>query len=124
MVIKSTQYDHSLVVDQYYEKDLSYQDHYDKLNNNQSLTANIGIQLSDDGQHVEFEFPQQGQGVGGKILFFRPSDKSRDFEIPIQLNGKKHIYFSTKDLLPGLWKIKIDWYLNGIAYYKEQSIVL
>ena len=46
VVIKSKQYDHSLVVDNYYEEDLHYQSHFDKLVNSQQ--AGMAVQISLD----------------------------------------------------------------------------
>jgi hypothetical protein len=63
MVIKSKTYDHSLVTDDYYAKDLAYQQHYDKLANAKALATDLSI--GKVGQQVQFLFPKEmGQPSG------------------------------------------------------------
>ena len=123
-VILSTQYDHSLVVKEYYEEDLAYQKHYNKLVNNQSLSQNVRIKMNMETQVVQFDFPQQFSQIEGRITFFRPSDQSQDFSLPIQLDQDFRQSANTSHLQSGLWKIKIDWQGNEKAFYKEQILHL
>ena len=124
MVFKSAQYDHSLVVDKYYEEDLQYQRHYDKLAHNKQLTTDLKIDLLEKEGLIQFQFPKETQSVSGKILFFRPSDNSKDFQVPIKVNENQQFLFPTKSLASGLWHVKVDWSNNGKDYYKEEKIVI
>ena len=124
MVIRTTYYDHSLVVDKYYEADLKYQKHYEKLAHNKELSTKLEIKFLEKEGLIQFQFPMETKGVSGKALFFRPSDTSKDFEIPIQTNDQQQFLFPAKDLISGLWKVKVDWSSNGKEYYTEQRIVI
>lgn len=121
-VIKSKQVDHSLVVEDYYAKDLSYQSHANKLINAQSLKNDLDI--SQDGKILTFQFPMEVKQPTGEILLYRPSDKSKDVLIPIQTNEEKNLNINTTDLSSGLWKIKVNWEAGGKAYYKEQILTI
>ena len=55
-VYRSTQYDHSLVSDQYYADDLRYQEHYDKLANAQSLEKDLQIRQPKPGETIEIAY--------------------------------------------------------------------
>jgi nitrogen fixation protein FixH len=123
-VYRSTQYDHSLVSDQYYADDLRYQEHYNKLVNAQQLEEDLQIQPLADKATLELHFPKQVSALSGEIYFFCPSDQSSDFRLPVEPMGDGIQRIPTEELRRGLWKIKVDWTGDGKAYYKEQDIRL
>ena len=83
-VIRSTQYDNSLVSDHYYADDLAYQKHYDKLVNSQKLAKDLSIAQNNSKTAVELEFPAEIGQVSGQIHFFCPSDSKQDFRLGVQ----------------------------------------
>lgn len=123
-VIKSTQYDNSLVSDHYYADDLAYQEHYNKLVNSQNLSQDLLINQNDAKTAVELLFPKEVGAVRGQILFFCPSDSRQDFRVPVQANTDHRQVVSTQGLKTGLWKIKVDWNAGEKAFYKEKVVVL
>lgn len=124
VVIKSRDYDHSLVVEDYYQKDLEYQSHYDKLVNSQGLSQDLKIQFIKESSNVRFSFPTQLKGVKGEIRFMRPSNKKIDFATTIILDAENQQELSAEELTPGLWKLQVDWQVAGKSYYTEQVLVL
>lgn len=124
MVFYSRTFDHSLVVDNYYEEDINYQQHIDKLNNSRMLSRNLEIVKDDSNKVLRFSFPDEIRQVGGKVLFYRASDKTKDFIVDIPAAGNQELVVPTEGLLPGLWKIKVDWEGDGKLFYKEQIVVL
>lgn len=125
VVIKSTQYDHSLVVEDYYQKDLDYQQHYDKLANSQALAEDVHIKLTGaDKNEIQLSFPKDMEGIGGQLHFMRPSNKRKDFTLEIELDAANELILPAKEMLPGLWKVQVDWQVGEKSYYKEQVLVL
>lgn len=125
VVIKSTHYDHSLVVDDYYQKDLDYQQHYEKLANSQALAEDVHIKLTGAEKHeIQLSFPKDMKGIGGQLHFMRPSNKSKDFTLEIKLDEGNELKLPANEMLPGLWKVQVDWKVGGKSYYKEQVLVL
>lgn len=122
-VFQSTKVDHSLVTDDYYQKDLEYQTQINKEVNAQNLEEDLRIQFSDGDRSVRFEFPKDLGSVSGNILFFRPSNESLDFEVAIQTGESGEQVISMRDRLPGLWKVKVDWRAGEKAYYKEANVI-
>ena len=124
-VIKSTHYDHSLVVEDYYQKDLDYQEHYEKLANSQALVQDVQIQLTGEQRdEIQLSFPKHMQGIGGQLHFMRPSNKSQDFTLEIELDESNELKLPAQKMLPGLWKVQVDWTAGEKSYYKEQVLVL
>lgn len=123
-VICSRNVDHSLVMDNYYEEDLTYQAHMDKVANAGALTQDLKI-LEDDGSgKVTFEFPQDLADIGGEIWFYRPSDTSKDLKVEIVADRLNMMTVPTQDLLDGRWRVKVEWHGSGKAFYKEQELYI
>ncbi|MBK9015370.1 MAG: FixH family protein [Saprospiraceae bacterium] len=121
-VIKSKSIDHTLVVDDYYAKDLAYQQQYDKLTNSQALANDLKISKMTDG--VQLLFPTDIQQSSGEILFYRADDKSKDFSLKIAPDAQGQQLVPTDQLTPGRWTVKVDWQAGGKPFYKEQVVIL
>jgi nitrogen fixation protein FixH len=122
-VIKSTQYDNSLVSDQYYKDDINYQKHYNKLVNSQELKQDLIIEKTEAGDYVELIFPKELPQVSGNIHFFCPSDSKGDFKLPISISNGKQVV-PVEGLKKGLWRVKVNFEAGGKAYYKEEPVIL
>ncbi|MEN0048410.1 MAG: FixH family protein [Bacteroidota bacterium] len=123
-VFKSTQYDHSLVREDYYKGDLEYQQHYDKVYNTKMLAGEIIVQHQVKERQLLLHFPEELNTVSGNATFFRPSNSGQDVAVELATDEQLRQIISTKDLQPGRWKVKLDWIANGKTYYKEVSLVL
>lgn len=123
MVIKSTQYDHSLVREDYYQADLAYQQQYDKMVNEQTKLLGIEHQAGETSITIQAK-ADVTEAVKGSILFFRPNDIRLDFSLPIKLDADGQQHIPTEDLVPGRWKLKMDYQVGEKAYYSETEIVL
>lgn len=123
MAIKSTQYDHSLVREDYYQADLAYQQQYDKMVNEQTRLLDLQHRAGEAGITLQAS-PEARTAVQGDILFFRPNDKRLDFSVPIQLDENGQQLIPTETIVPGRWKLKMDYQVGEKAYYSETEIVL
>lgn len=121
-VIKSKSIDHDLVVDDYYAKDLAYQQQYDKLTNSQALATNLIITSQKGG--VQLLFPKETQDPSGEILFYRADDKRQDFSVEIATDAQGMQLVPTDKLVPGRWTIKVDWQAGGKPFYTEKIVLL
>ncbi len=120
MVVYSKTLDNSLVVDNYYEEDINYQQHIDKLQNAESLPVDLRIESS--AQALDLVFPPEMKEITGKVAFYRADDKSLDFEIDVQVGQDNTMRIPTADIVPGKWEIKVDWVGDGRPFYKEQAV--
>jgi len=123
-VWKSTQYDHALVSDHYYEDDINYQEHYDKLVNTRQLKTDLLILEDQDRQLVKLHFPATLGTPQGEVRFFCPSAGDQDVVVDVRTDDRGIQLVSTEDLKPGLWRVKVDWEAGGIPYYKEEVVQL
>ena len=62
--------------------------------------------------------------INGEILFFRPSDTSKDFKLNIELDKNRKQYIDIAELMRGAWTIKVNWNSQEDEYYSEKRIFL
>lgn len=121
-VYRSTQHDHSLVVENYYEEDLNYQSRFDQIQNSRSLEAGLVIQLDRKEKMISLDFPKDKKGISGEILLYRADNKKLDQHIPIQLNAENTMLIPTKDILMGRWKMEVVWEADGQSYFDKRVL--
>jgi len=112
--------DVNIISEDYYQQELAYESQITKIKNTESLVEKPTLVLK--GNYVELVFPTDLKPKGN-ILFFRPSDGSKDKRVAISLgaNSQQQIDFSTE--ITGLWRAKLNWAQEGKQYYQEFIIV-
>lgn len=123
-VIKTTTHDNSLVMENYYEQDLKYQSHYDRVVNTKRLKQPVTFKQNDAAQTIEIQFPEGIKNIRGTVQLFRPSTKHRDMTLAVTTDESKMMVISTKQLQPGRWKIKMNWEGDEKEFYSEEYIEL
>lgn len=123
VLYKSRQIDNSLVVDQYYEQDIKYQAHYEKMQNLKDTGKDVFITVVKGQNSVSMSFPHlKGSIIKGTILLYKASDKGQDVSLPFELTQDSIYSFNTETLSRGKWKIKLDYTADGKPYYKEEDL--
>jgi len=121
-VFKSTQYDRSLVVDNYYEEDLAYQKTYDKLQNAMNLSDPLEMTYYEGFHLIELQFPKNLQAVSGKVLFYRPSTNKLDVILPVRVDCENVMDIYVQELQYGKWIIEVDWKAQHVSYLNRFNI--
>ncbi len=124
MVIKSSQHDVGLIKKNYYDDDINYQSHFDKLQNERNLKTDLMIDLTHEGTDLALKFPTETPKPTGKVTFFRPSKTTIDKTLDIQAGDNNEMIIPTAVLQSGLWKVQVDWQANGKTFYKEQNVFI
>jgi hypothetical protein len=114
--------DVNLVTDKYYEKSLKYQDEIDTQNRTNALNEEVEIKFN--GQELSILFPQDylTKNISGEIFFYRPSNPSLDFKLPLLLGEDGSQIIPTQGLEKGFWRLKLNWIMDGTGYYNERAI--
>lgn len=110
-----------LVTDNYYEKEIKYQNQINKINNSNKLKDPLQLKCADG--KVVVNFPKVGE-VSGELSFYRPSDPAKDFKVQVQADKENVQVIDASNLLKGYWKVKIEWSAGGTDYYNEEQIIL
>ena len=122
MAVVSFQQNVDLVAEDYYQQEIEYQNHIDKLSNAENLAEEVKVQQS-NGQ-LSVRFPKTMQNISGKIILFRPSDSAldRNYEILLDENSAQNI--TTAGLAKGMYKVKVDWTNGEDEFYREETIFI
>ncbi len=123
MVVYSKTFDNSLVVENYYDEDLRYQEKIDKLENAAKLETNLEIAVTAD-KNILLSFPESLKNISGTVLLYRADDKSKDANFKIAVNGKNQMLIPGEPYLGARWTVKVDWQADGTPFYKEKNILL
>lgn len=123
MVFTFMNQDVILETNDYYAKGLDYQKQIDKIERTNKLPKQLEI-ISSNGEII-FHFPEifKDKKINGEIHFYRPSNNKFDFTQKINLDSNLTQKVITSNLPKGLWKIKVDWYVDNNNYYNEKIIM-
>ncbi|ETN95080.1 FixH protein [Zhouia amylolytica] len=114
-------YDHDLVTEQYYKKELAFQEKLDR----EQKTINLGyeIQIDKNSEGLLIKFPKEvtDTEISGKVFLYRPSNKQLDFEIPFSTSNHL-LLIPDNRLLDGRWNIEIDWKFKDASMLSTKEI--
>ena len=118
------QQDFHLVAEDYYDKEIKYQDEIDKIKNANALKEELVINYIASRKVIVLEFPQEHKNVKGDVYLFRPSNAALDKKYLIKQNDMGHHSVSIGGLDKGLWQIKVSWSHGKVEYQKEKNIII
>lgn len=113
-----------LVTDNYYEKELKYQQQIDKLNRTQEMEMDVDIQLSNAGIVLTFPDSISGSQISGDVFLYRPSDSGYDITLPVKVQANNQMIISTEKIIKGFWKVKVEWNANNDSFFSEKSLII
>jgi hypothetical protein len=118
------QKDINLVSEDYYQKEIAYQNNIDQMNNTNQLSKELTFNYQSDSQQIMLDFPKESIGSTGEINFYRPSDAKMDFAVKLDIANAESQTIPVASLDKGLWVVKVSWNKDGKGYYKEEKMVL
>jgi hypothetical protein len=62
--------------------------------------------------------------ASGVIQFYRPSNAKLDHEIPLAIDAHGVQTIDAKAMAAGLWKVRLQWSVNGQEYFFDQAVVV
>ncbi|MDN3688653.1 FixH family protein [Cyclobacterium jeungdonense] len=112
--------DMHLVTDNYYEEEIRYQEHIDKVSN--SLESEKKALSFDAGKKIlTLNLPV---GAQGELHLFRPSDARMDQKIDVDILKEDVNTVNLNKLETGYWRVKLTWKENGKGFFEEKKIDL
>ncbi|OEJ99793.1 FixH family protein [Roseivirga misakiensis] len=126
MVYVSVNTDFNLVEEDYYEKELAYEDQIQRIKNHNELAQKPTFKINRSTFQVELAFPDQlvDSIVEGQVMFYRPNTDRYDKEIPLKFNEEGKLLIDVSTYPVGAWKLKINWSDREKEYYKEIAFVI
>ncbi|WP_400191590.1 FixH family protein [Hymenobacter sp. B81] len=115
-----------LVSKDYYRQELEHQQRMEATARTRALAAEAVVRYQAAAHQLEVQLPAalQGQALSGTVQFFRPSDQTRDFSVPLQPDADLRQVLSTARLQPGYWRVRLDFSADGQRYFVEQNVTI
>jgi len=122
-MLSSSEFDHDLVVEDYYKAELHYQQEIDAEEN--ALALKEQIQLERNGSELKLKFPEHMNlsEIEGSVNFYRTSNKELDFSIPFTKMEEQDFIIPEAQLIKGRWNIKINWKQNDKEFLFKKEIL-
>lgn len=112
-----------LVEEDYYEKEINYQQQIDKETRTANLAGKLTMQPSGSVFILTFPGELDPSTIGGSIHFYRPSSKRLDQKFKIEADSSGMQVLPVNTLRKGLWFVKVDWSAGDSAYYNEEKFI-
>lgn len=114
-------YDNELVTENYYEKEMVFQNQIDGTLNAQKLKNNISSRRTEEGYLLTFPKEFNPKNISGTLALYRPSNKKLDYEQELELTKSEYL-IPKENLVPGHWDIIISWQHKGEEYFYKERI--
>lgn len=116
---KELEYD--LVVESYYQKELTFQGDLDSAQNAADLTNQVKIDVVSSELQIVFPSEFDHSKIKGELFMYRPSDKALDFTVQLQLDSHDFI-LPTSLLKSGKWEVNLKFNYEGEDYFIQKKI--
>ena len=113
-----------LVSDDYYPKELKYQEQIDRVENSNTLSAKVKVIHQSNVVNVLFPNDFEGKQVQGILHFYCPSNFERDFSEKINLSDSLNQQIDVNKLDKGRFILKIYWESDSVTYYAEHELMI
>ena len=112
--------DFDLVSDDYYLKEINYQDEIQAFQNANSLPFLIKLSITET--HVLFQLPESIKYKNVEVNFLRPND--RDLDQTIKIEGTKTYTIEKEKLTPGQYDIRISYTVDNKNCIQKEEIYI
>lgn len=115
-------YSHDLVTEEYYAKEMAYQNEIDAETNTYNLGEKMISKKVANGWLITFPKELTPTGIKGSVFMYRPSNEKLDFQSQIRLTNND-LLIPSKKLIEGRWNIILEWTYEDKSYMYKEEIV-
>lgn len=116
--------DFDLVVPDYYNQTLVYEDQIIRKQNMATLSEPVSVQVVGSDVHVFYPDELTVSSLTGSISIYRPSNAALDKVVPVSPDSSGLQVISGSDLTKGKWTIKVTVISSNKEYYGEYPVNL
>lgn len=109
-----------LVEDNYYDKEIAYQQHIDKVKRTKTLVNPLVWKM--ENKNLVLKFPKDMGDIKGSVTFYRPSDSKSDRIILIHPDQENVQSVALNQMAKGLWRVKFNWQADTTGYFNEDIL--
>ena len=121
-MMSSKEFDHDLVVEDYYKAELHYQQDIDAERNALGMHEKISLERKESEIIVYFPEEMDLRNMEGQMNFYRPSNKMLDFSISFSEIDSKPFIVPSDNLVQGRWNVSVKWKQYGKEFLFKKEI--
>ncbi len=123
LAYKASTQNKDLVTEDYYAKELVYQQKIDQTKRASALTAPVKILMINNELTINFPKDFATKQVKGDAVLYCPSDEKKDMQKIFTVTDSA-VGIIVPANYHGLYYVKINWEVEGVSYYHEEKIVI
>ncbi len=116
--------DLNLISEDYYPKEILFQETINKKKNLNELDEKVDIIINKENIVITFPTFFSQKTMNGEIWLYRPSDSKLDLHIPLKADAGLQQKIPVENLLHGKWVVIIDMECDSVSYYLQKDIFL
>lgn len=113
-----------LVGADYYEQEMRYQQRINSVNRTRPLGDQVSIAYEGNAIRVTLPKEHAAERVTGTIQLYRPSNSMLDRQLKLVPDATGLQSIATKDLEPGLWKVRVAWKFQGEEFFRDTTVIV
>lgn len=122
MVWECNQMKTQMVTDNYYGKELKYQEQLDKIRRSNSLGGPLRWMVNKKSVRLTFPVEVRNKNIKANILFYRPDNSANDFNVSCFVDSSGSYTVSSEKFRHGEYRMQVDWMAGNKTYYNEGVI--
>ncbi len=120
----SDEFNTELVTEDYYAKELKFQDQINQTKNAQLLETKFTWEKSGDSYVLGLKGNFDPELASGNVQAFRPSDEKLDFVLPLRLDSNGNQSILRNQFMVGKYQIQVSWNVNNQDCYLEKNVFI
>ena len=123
MVFKASSQRFDLVTNDYYAKELKYQDKIDEMKRTSALSAAVAYEIKDGELLIGLPKDFAGKKLTGELLLYCPSDETKDIKKSFTVQDEQ-IRMPLSSATKGQYELQLSWQDGSVRYYFEKKIFI
>jgi hypothetical protein len=111
---------HAMVTEDYYEKELTFQNEIDAENRANSLIEKP--ELNSQANGFVLAFPEDIKDIKGEVYFMRNNDETQDIRMKLKLDGNNKMLIPSVKLVDGEYDFFLKWEKDNQEYLVKKTI--
>ena len=123
-LFRAIQTSESLVTEDYYGKELRFQDDIDMLERAAAHGEIVRMEVTGQQLHITFPAVLKGEAITGTLELMRPNDARADQLITIEADTSGTCMLDAAEWPRGLYRARLDWRARGEDHLSQQRLVV
>lgn len=124
LVYKTTEVKSEMVTENYYEKEVEYNDIYKGKTNVSNLDIKPKVEVGNTNIVINYPAEAISQDMEGEVYFYSINNVSKDKRYTIKVDSSNQQIFSNDIFSTGNYNLQLKWISDGKNYFFDKNIYI